>query len=80
LTVEEIADLTMPGTVACEPWLRAERISAALARDVLSRQGVAPTDDRTRAERSRHGHEARLKAMSTARANRSEPFNTWSLA
>ena len=54
-----------------EPWVRKVLISAARARDVLERS----TDDRSALMKSQHGSLARLKAVATARANKTAPFN-----
>jgi hypothetical protein len=53
------------------PWVRSEMVSAANARDVRRRMEHR-NDDRSAAERSRHGSMAAAKALATA--NRQQPF------
>ena len=57
------------------PWLKVEAVSAAGAKDVAERMEHHKFDDRSNAMKSRHGTEARLKSIETARRNGSERFN-----
>jgi hypothetical protein len=56
------------------PWVKVEAVSAARARDVAERQGRHSVDDRTSWARSQQGSRARLKALATTLANKTEPF------
>jgi hypothetical protein len=58
------------------PWVKVEAVSAANASDVRTRL-QHPNDDRTAAERSRQGSEARQKALQTTQANKTAPFPEW---
>jgi hypothetical protein len=64
------------GDTAPQPWVRMELISAVNARDVRTRL-QHPNDDRSAAERSRHGSKARAKALQTTQANQAAPFNAF---
>jgi DNA-binding transcriptional regulator GbsR (MarR family) len=64
------------GDSAPQPWVRMEMVSAANARDVHRRM-EHPNDDRTAAERSKQGSEARAKALQTTQANKAAPFNAF---
>jgi hypothetical protein len=58
------------------PWVKVEAVSAANASDVRTRL-QHPNDDRSAAERSRHGSKARAKALQTTQANQAAPFNAF---
>jgi hypothetical protein len=53
-----------------------DRLRASTAKDV-SKRLEHPNDDRTAAERSRQGSEARQKALQTTQANKTAPFPEW---
>lgn len=77
VTSAGIAALGPNAPIRPAPWIDSMKISAANARDVVSRGGEIPTDDRTSWMRSRQGSEARLKAVITQRANKNTPFNAF---
>ena len=64
ITPKGIAALGPDAAQRPEPWIKISAISAANARDVGTRL-QHPNDDRTAAERSRQGSEARKKALAT---------------
>lgn len=57
------------------PWIDSMKISAANARDVVSRGGEIPTDDRTTAQRSRHSSMGAAKGAATVRLRKRQPSN-----